>query len=61
MLELVSRVSKALAAAVAAGVASYGTAVQDGQVAGDEWVTLVVAVVGAFVVVWLAPRNTEPA
>jgi hypothetical protein len=60
VLAVAQRVLKALAAAVSAGIASYGVAVADGTVAGDEWVTLVVAAIGAGLVVWAIP-NKEPA
>jgi hypothetical protein len=60
VLAVAQRVLKALAAAVSAGLASYGVAVADGTVAGDEWVTLVVAAIGAGLVVWAVP-NKEPA
>jgi hypothetical protein len=57
MLDLLQRVLKAVAAGATAGVAAYGTAVQDGTVAGDEWVTIVIAVVGAALVVWAVPNK----
>lgn len=56
VLAVAQRVLKALAAAVSAGLASYGVAVADGNVAGDEWVTLVVAAIGAGLVVWAVPN-----
>ena len=59
MLEVAQRVLKAIAATVTAGLASYGVALQDGGVTGDEWVALVVAAVGAGLVVWAVP-NAAP-
>jgi hypothetical protein len=60
VLEAAQRVLKAVAAAVTAGLAAYGTAVQDGNVSGDEWVALVVAALGAGLVIWAVP-NKSPA
>jgi len=57
MLLVAQRILKALAAAASAGVAAYGTAVSDGTVAGDEWVTLIVAAIGAGLVVWAVPNK----
>jgi hypothetical protein len=57
MLDLAQRVLKAVAAAAAAGVTGYATAAQDGVVAGDEWVALVVAALGAGLVVWAVPNK----
>lgn len=57
VLAVAQRVLKALAAAVSAGLASYGVAVADGTVAGDEWITLVVAAIGAGLVVWAVPNK----
>jgi hypothetical protein len=57
VLAVAQRVLKALAAAVSAGLASYGVAVADGTVAGDEWVTLVIAAIGAGLVVWAVPNK----
>jgi hypothetical protein len=58
MTEVFGKVSKAVAAALSAGVAAYGVAVQDGSVGGDELVTLLLAVAGAFVVTYWFPKNT---
>jgi hypothetical protein len=57
VLAAAQHVVKALVAAVSAGIASYGVALADGNVAGDEWVTLVVASIGAGLVVYAAPKN----
>jgi hypothetical protein len=61
MLLVVQRILKALTAAGTAGLAAYGTAVADGIVAGDEWVTLIVAAIGAGLVVWAVPNKTATA
>jgi len=58
VLEIAQRVLKAVAAAVSAAIAGYGVAVADGVVAGDEWVSLLVAALGAGLVVWAVPNKS---
>jgi hypothetical protein len=52
-------VKKALAGAIAAGLAALGTSVADGVVTGAEWGIVFAAVVGGFAVVYLTPKNTN--
>lgn len=57
MLDIVQRVLKGLAAAATAALAAYGTAVADGTVSAEEWITLAVAALGAGLVVWAVPNK----
>jgi hypothetical protein len=57
-LSIAARVSKAIAAAVAAGVAAFSAAEVAGTVGLGEWLTVLVAIVGAFLVAYNAPANT---
>jgi hypothetical protein len=59
VLTLAARVSKAIAAAVAAGIASYSAAEVAGSVGTGEWLTVAAAVLGAFLVAYNVPKNTE--
>lgn len=59
VLSVAARVSKAIAAAVAAGAAAYSAAQVAGSVDGGEWVTVLVAALGAGVVAYFAPKNAE--
>jgi len=60
MLVIAQRILKALAAAASAGVAAYGTAVSDG-ITSEEWITLVLAAVGAGIVVYFVPNKPAAA
>ncbi|MFC7817544.1 hypothetical protein ACFUTR_23220 [Streptomyces sp. NPDC057367] len=53
----VSRYAKAVVAAVTAGSAALGTAVQDGAVDSGEWVTVGLAVLAALGVTWAVPNR----
>ncbi|MGV4984498.1 hypothetical protein ACVB8X_13840 [Streptomyces sp. NRAIS4] len=53
----VSRAWKAVVSGVAAGAAAAATAVQDGQVTAAEWVTIVLAILGALGVTWAVPNR----
>lgn len=61
MLETIARVSKAVTAAAAAGSAAAGTAlVGDQTITTSEWVVVAIALGGAFLATWAAPKNREP-
>ncbi|WP_426568077.1 hypothetical protein [Streptomyces canus] len=53
------RYAKAIAAAVAAGAGSVGTALNDGTLTTGEGVTAVLAILGALGITWRVP-NREP-
>lgn len=53
----ISRMWKAVVAALAAGTASAATAVQDGTITAAEAVTIVAAVLGSLGVTWLVPNR----
>ncbi|WP_262059654.1 hypothetical protein [Streptomyces sp. STR69] len=53
----VSRYWKAVVAAVVAGAASAGTALQDGKVTGPEAVAMVLAVLGGLGFTWAVPNR----
>lgn len=55
----ISTVWKAAVGGAAAGTAAAATAVQDGRVTAAEWVTIVVAILGAYGITWRVP-NREP-
>ena len=50
-------IAKAIAAAVAAGVATLTVAVQDGHITTGEIVTVVLAILGALGVVYQVPNK----
>lgn len=52
-------VKKALAGALAGGLAALGQAVSDGAVTPEEWGIVAGAVAGGFLLVWLAPKNEK--
>lgn len=52
-------VKKALAGALAAGLAALGQAISDGTITPEEWGIVAGAVVGGFALVWLAPKNEK--
>lgn len=54
-----ARVKKAVAGALAGGLAALAQAFSDGSVAPAEWGVVFGAVVGGFVLVWLAPKNED--
>lgn len=56
-LSIAARVSKELAAAIAAGGAAYSTAIVSGNVEGGEYLTIAAAIVGAFVFAYFVPDN----
>lgn len=53
----ISSMWKAVIGGFAAGAAALGTAVQDGTVSGGDVVTIVVAIVASFGVVWRVPNR----
>jgi hypothetical protein len=56
-LSVAARVSKEIAAALAAGGAAYSTAIVSGTVEGGEYLTIAAAIIGAFVVTYIVPAN----
>jgi len=58
-LSVAAKVSKAIAATVTAGVAAYSAAQVAGTVGSNEWVTILVAALGAGIIAYFAPKNTE--
>lgn len=59
-LTKVAQYVKAVAGAAAAGAAALSAALLDGHIDGGELVTIFVAVLGAFGVVFASPRNVPP-
>lgn len=55
-----TKMRKALAAAVAAGVAAFTAAATDGQVTTLEWATVGAAALLAGYAVWRIPNATPP-
>ncbi|WP_432169037.1 hypothetical protein [Streptomyces sp. 1222.5] len=56
----VSHYWKAVAAAVTAGAAAAGTALQDGVVTAPETVAIVLAVLGGAGFTWAVPNRPKP-
>jgi hypothetical protein len=56
----ISRYWKAVAAAVAAGAGAVTTAAQDGQITGDEWWAVAVAVLATLGLTWAVPNKPTP-
>jgi hypothetical protein len=56
-----TKVSKAIGGAFAATLTAYGAAMADGQLDGDEIVTIAAAFVVGFVVTYFFPKNTTEA
>lgn len=55
------RYTKAIVAALMAGLGAIGTALADGHVTATEWVVVAGAVVAGLAAVWASPANTVPA
>jgi len=55
------RYTKAIVAALMAGLGALGTAFADGHVTATEWVVVAGAAVAGLTAVWAAPANTVPA
>lgn len=51
--------AKALIGAAVAGLTAIGTALEDGAVSPQEWITAATAVLVAFGAVWVVPNKTE--
>lgn len=60
-MTVLSKMWKALAAGVSAGVGAYVVANQVGGVTSEEWGGVVGALLFAFFATYFAPKNTEPA
>lgn len=56
----ISSIAKSIVSGVAAGATAAVTAVQDGVVTTGEGVTIVLAILGAWGIVWAVP-NKQPA
>lgn len=50
--------AKAIVAALTAGLGAMAAAVQDDAISSQEWITIVIAALGALGVTWAVPNKT---
>lgn len=59
IISYLPRIAKALSAAVTAGMASYGTALQDGFISVEEWLMVAAGALVAGLAVWAVPNEPQ--